>query len=170
MTNQNKKNQIYWLRYENDNLKRNLENAQKKIAQIPEIEKNPELTQEIEYLKSQFVDGDIAGNKLRIEKLESQLHTFVNLHTENEVLLREKDEKINEYISRVQNLEIQLQTSQDKNTEYEVLLAQKDETIGEYLRDIADVNELNRSLDSDQKFNKFFSVIVYTIAIWILNR
>ena len=97
MTNQNKKNQIFWLRHCNENLERNLADAQK------QIEKIPELNQEIEYLKSQFVDGDIAGNKCRIRNLETQLQTYQN--SENEILLREKDSTIAEYICRVENLE-----------------------------------------------------------------
>ena len=160
MTNQNKKNQIFWLRHRAEDLERNLANAQK------QIEKIPELNQEIEYLKSQFVDGDIAGNKCRIRNLETQLETSQNQNAENEVLLREKDNTIAEYLCRVENLETQLQTSQDKNTEYKVLLKQKDEKIDEYLKEI---NKMNRALASDQKLSKIFSVLIYGITIWILN-
>ena len=156
MTNQNKINQIERWRGEATYLREKLEKAQKEIA---------EMNQEIEYLKSQFVDGDIAGNKCRIRNLETQLQTYQN--SENEVLLREKDNTIAEYVCRVENLETQLQTSQDKNTEYEVLLKQKDETIDEYLKEI---NKMNRALASDQKLSKIFSVLIYGITIWILNR
>ena len=55
--NQNKKNQIYWLRYLNENLERNLASAQQQIEKIPEMK------QEIEYLKS------------RIRNLKTQLQT-----------------------------------------------------------------------------------------------
>ena len=109
MTNQNKINQINRLHRENYNLR-----------------------QEIENLKSQLVDGDIAAIKCQ-----------------------------------VQNLETQLQVSQEKNAEYKLLLKQKDETIDEYLREI---KKMNRVVDSNRKFSKICSAIIYSITIWILNN
>ena len=137
---------------------------QNKINQINRLHgENYQLKQEIDYLKSQFVDGDIAGNKCRIKNLEIKLQAS---QTNNEIVLEERNTIVAEYLCRIQNLETQLQASQEENTKYKVLLGQKDETIGEYLRKI---KKMNRTLDSNQKFSKIFSVIVYSITIWILN-
>ena len=164
MTNQNKINQIERWRNEAGYLRQNLEKVQK------ENEKIPELNQEIEYLKSQFVNGDIAGNKCRIRNLETQLRSAEKQNAENQVLLCEKDEKIAEYLDRLQNLENQLQKSQEKIKEFQLLLGQKDESHREtitYYRN--EINKMSRSLDSDQKFSKILSVIIYSITMWILN-
>ena len=137
---------------------------QNKINQINRLHgENYQLKQEIDYLKSQFVDGDIAGNKCRIKNLEIKLQAS---QTNNEIVLEERNTIVAEYLCRIQNLETQLQASQEENTKYKVLLGQKDETIREYLREI---KKMNRTLDSNQKFSKIFSVIVYSITIWILN-
>ena len=79
MTNQNKINQINRLHRENYNLR-----------------------QEIEYLKSQFVDGDISG---RIQYLETQLQVSQEENTENKLLLRQKDETIDEYLREIKKNE-----------------------------------------------------------------
>ena len=106
---------------------------QNKINQINRLHReNYTLRQEIENLKSQLVDGDIAAIKWQVQSLETQL-----------------------------------QLSQEKNTEYEVLLGKKDETIDEYLREI---KKMNRALDSNRKFSKICSAIIYSITIWILNK
>ena len=82
MTNQNKYNQIERAQREANYFKQNLEKTQ---------QEKEKLNQEIEYLKSQFVDGDIAGNKCRIRNLESQLRSSQKQIAENNISLQAKD-------------------------------------------------------------------------------
>ena len=80
---------------------------------------------------------------------------------------KQRIETIAAYLDRIQYFETQLQTSKERITDFEVLLGQKDETIDGYSKEIT---KMNRALDSDQKFSRIFSVIIYSITIWILNN